>query len=249
MKKRLSLIFMLICFSVKLISQPEFNQPWTDTTLAIIIDPYYGNSINFEKLVTDKRVAAVIHKATQGLKTDKKLNERKELVKKNNLLWGTYHLGTPADPIEQADFYLKAIAYDSTQLMALDLESTDSSKFMSLFNARKFIEHIYSKTQKYPLIYCNKAVLTEINNKYANDSLFSHCGLWYARFRKNIPDFDTTVWNTYTLWQFSCEINCQKTGECLYNVPGTLYDMDINLYFGTVDELKKKWPDINKVSK
>src|SRR6476620_7564679 len=48
----------------------EFIQPWNDTTRAIIIDAYYLNDINWKKMATDTRVAAVIHKASEGLKTD-----------------------------------------------------------------------------------------------------------------------------------------------------------------------------------
>ena len=241
------LLVIFIFLTNQLSAQPsEFNQPWLDTSVAIIIDPYALNPIDFEKLVTDKRVAGTIHKASQGFKADGKFNERKRLAEENGLLWGTYHLATNADPIEQADFYLKIIDYDTTQLIALDLESLDSSKYMSLYNAEKFIQRIYEKTQRYPLVYCNRNVLTAINVNYTENSVFAHCGLWYARFRKDIPDFEPKVWSTYSVWQFSCEINCKKTGECLYNVPGTLFDMDINVYNGSVEELRSEWPKIIK---
>lgn len=234
-------------FSFQISAQSdEFSQPWLDTSMAIVIDSYGLNPINFQKLLTDRRVVGIIHKASQGFKTDDKLNERKKMTKQNGLLWGTYHLGTNDDPIEQADFYLKTVDYDSLQLIALDLESLDSTKFMSLYNAERFIQRIYEKTHRYPLLYCNKNVLEEINSKYTRNSVFARCGLWYARFRKEIPDFVPKVWSTYTLWQFSCEINCKKTGECLYNVPGTLFDMDINIYYGSIGDLRLKWPDINK---
>jgi len=29
---------------------------------------------------------------------------------------------------------------------------------------------------------------------------------------------------------------------CLYTVPGTEYDMDVDVYDGTIEELRKKWP-------
>jgi len=29
---------------------------------------------------------------------------------------------------------------------------------------------------------------------------------------------------------------------CLYTVPGTEYDMDVDVYNGTIEELRKKWP-------
>lgn len=94
------------------------------------------------------------------------------------------------------------------------------------------------------MVYCNKTVFDEISKTYSDTSVFAKCGLWYARFVKEIPSFNKEVWPSYSLWQFSCEINCKKTNECFYNVPGTLYDMDINVYNGTVAELKSRWPNI-----
>jgi hypothetical protein len=52
----------------------------------------------------------------------------------------------------------------------------------------------------------------------------------------------TITWATYTLWQFSSEIDCSAQGTCLYNVPGTRFDMDVNVFFGTPEGLKAQWP-------
>ena len=243
MKNRYVLLVILF-MPVFAFAQTEFKQPWTDTTKAIIIDPYAENPIDWDKLLTDKRVAAVIHKASQGLETDPKYAERKKIAKEKGVLWGSYHLGMPGDPIAQADFYLSLTQKDTSELMALDIESTDSTKFMNLRNAERFVTQIHNVTGRYPLIYCNKNVLEEISETYSRSVIFSKCGLWYARFVKEIPDFNTNIWDSYSLWQFSSEINCKKTGECLYNVPGTLYDMDVNVYNGTVADLKKHWPEI-----
>ena len=107
------------------------------------------------------------------------------------------------------------------KFMALDIEGLDTTKYMSIKNAQLFVEYIFSKTGRYPLVYCNNSVFDQISKTYSDTSVFSKCGLWYARFVKDIPAFRTSVWNEYSLWQFSCEINCKKTGECLYNVPAT----------------------------
>ncbi|HEY0029776.1 MAG TPA: glycoside hydrolase family 25 protein [Bacteroidia bacterium] len=247
MKKVLSVVcfFHLISFSGTAQSS-EFNQPWNDSSKAIIIDPYCENPIDWGKLIMDKRVAAIIHKATQGESIDCKYAERKALAKENALLWGSYHMGMAGDPIKQANFYLSVTKNDSSELMALDLESLDSTKFMSLKNAERFVAQIYAKTGRYPFIYCNNAVLEGISLNYSDTSIFSKCGLWYARFVKELPALNKKVWNTYSLWQFSCEINCKKTGNCWYNVPGTAFDMDVNVYNGTVEELNNSWPAISK---
>lgn len=226
----------------------EFDQPWTDLNRPIIIDPYSGNGIDWDKLQTDKRVAAIIHKATEGLIVDKKYHERRAKAKKLGYKWGSYHLGKSGDPLEQADFYLKTIENADDEVLALDLEDLNNPKFMTLSDAVKFIERIKEKTGRYPILYGNRIVCTEISNQYGKENVFSKCPLWYARFKGKVTDFNDKTWNTYTIWQFSCEINCTpeqfKAGECFYSVPGTQNDMDVNVYNGSMADLVKDWPNI-----
>lgn len=228
-------------------AQPsEFNQPWIDSTKAIILDPYQGNDMDWDKIATEKRVVAIIHKATQGSRIDKKCLLRREIAKKRGYKWGTYHLGVPGNPIAQADFYLKTVGINSDEVYALDLEGIDPQKFMPLDSAVKFIARVYQKTGRYPLVYCNKVVLNAISSQYDSSSIFSRCPLWYARFRQDIPAFRNNTWKTYTLWQFSSEINCaaENKGYCPFRVPGTNNYMDINIYNGSVQTLISKWPNI-----
>jgi lysozyme len=237
--------FFLCILSLKLSAQiSEFNKPWEDTTKAIIIDAYSENKIDWVALQTDKRVVAVIHKASQGEKADPGYSTRKAITKQQGLLFGSYHLATPGDPIRQADCYLEMTGGDTTELLALDLESLDSTKHMTLPNAEKFIKRVFEVTGRYPIVYCNRVLLNEISTRYDSTSVFAKCGLWYARMRPDIPDYNATVWPSYSLWQFSCEINCRTTGTCLYNVPGTAYDMDVNVYNGSVEELRNRWPSL-----
>src|SRR5690606_28002396 len=161
----------------------------------------------------------IIHKAGEGLKLDTKYDVRTYECQKRNYLWRAYGLGTDDDPIAQAEMYYNLTRNHSTELCGLDLEEVNHKGTMKLEDGAKFIEHWYQLTGKYPVLYCNNNVLAAIEKKYDKNSVFAKCPLWYARFRKDIPDFDSGIWNTYALWQFSSEINCQKAGECLYNVP------------------------------
>lgn len=240
MKNLLYTLFFLHTTVIVNAQASEFNQPWLDSTTCIIIDAFEGNSIDFNKLKTDKKVVAIIHRATHGLKIDKKIIERKAITTQNGFLFGSYHLALSGDPIKQADFYLSNIGDFKNDLLALDLEVLDSSH-MTLPDAEKFINRIVEKTQRYPYLYCNNDVFNTINQQYDSSSVFAKCKLWYARFRKGIPMFNTKVWQSYTLWQFSSEINCTQTGKCLYNVPGTFFDMDINVYNGSLKMLKMAW--------
>jgi GH25 family lysozyme M1 (1,4-beta-N-acetylmuramidase) len=221
----------------------EFSEPWNDLNVPIIIDAYHMNDIEWDLLAQDRRIHGVIHKAGEGLRADPKYWVRKSAVKKRKLLWGSYFLGTDDDPIEQADFYFNFTKNDSTELHCLDLEDVKAKGRMNLKQAIKFIERWYELSGKYPVLYCNNDVLQQINDKYGANSIFSNCPLWYARFRKDIPDWQESTWNTYTFWQFSSEINCEKKGECLYNPPGVNFDMDVNAFNGSVYELRILWPN------
>jgi GH25 family lysozyme M1 (1,4-beta-N-acetylmuramidase) len=225
----------------------EFNAPWTDGDRAIVIDPYEGNRIDWDKLATDKRVVAIIHRATEGMRVDSKYSSRKKEAIKRGYLWGSYHLGRPGDPIKQAEHYLEVTNPGPNELIALDIESIGAS-FMSLDAAQKFIEHIAKETKRYPLLYVNHNSVKVISSATGVDNVFSKTPLWYARFRSNVTDFPKGTWASYTLWQFSSEINCKSQGNCLYNVPGTKFDMDVSVFFNTPDELKKQWPLTRKIS-
>ena len=94
------------------------------------------------------------------------------------------------------------------------------------------------------MVYANNEVTKAIAERYGEDDVFSKTPLWYARFKKNVTDFPALTWKTYTVWQFSSEQNCTPANRaaCLYTVPGTEYDMDVDVFYGTVEELRSKWP-------
>jgi GH25 family lysozyme M1 (1,4-beta-N-acetylmuramidase) len=128
--------------------------------------------------------------------------------------------------------------------MALDIESLNTNTDMSVPNARRFLQRVQEKTGRLPMLYGNDAVIRKISTSLGKDEVFSKTRLWYARFRQEIPNFPRGTWDTYTLWQFSSEINCTpaRPDGCLIRVPGTKTDMDINVFHGTTDELKAQWP-------
>lgn len=223
---------------------PEFNEPWKNPNVALAIDPFEGNPIDWDLLATDQRVVAVIHRATIGDRVDRKYHERKIEAKKRGYKWGAYHFGKPGDPIKQADFFLETVKPEADDLIALDLESTDATKHMSFDEARVFIDRIKEKTGRYVLVYANNVVTRAITQEFGPDSVFARIPLWYARFKATVHDFPKGTWDSYTLWQFSSEINCSPNNRaaCLYTVPGTPYDIDVNVFNGTIAEMRERWP-------
>jgi GH25 family lysozyme M1 (1,4-beta-N-acetylmuramidase) len=235
---------VLATFSYTFAQSPEFNEPWKNPNVALAIDPYEGNPIDWAQLATDKRVVAIIHRATIGFRVDRKYHERKIEAKQRGYKWGAYHFGKPGDAIKQADFFVETVKPGADDLIALDLDGIDPTKHMSFEEARVFINRIKEKTGRYPFVYANNLVTKAIADQYGEDDLFVKTHLWYARFKPTVTDFPVGTWKSYTIWQFSSEINCTSANRsaCLYTVPGTEYDMDVNVFNGTIGELRKHWP-------
>lgn len=218
-----------------------YNAPWTRTDTQIIIDAFSGNGIDWDKMATDKRVSAVIHRSSIGLTVDSAYKSREKIAKSRGYLWGAYHLGKSGDPIAQAKLFLDTIGDAKDTMMFLDLEDTSNSGMMNIANAKKFLDYVFQKTGKMPVVYANHSVTLAIQAAMKLDPTFKQTRLWYARFRSNLPDFPSLLWPNYFLWQFSSEINCTKTGSCLYNVPGTSFDMDVNVFYGDRKALAWEW--------
>ena len=89
MKRTLSTVILVVWYTFRALAQsPEFNEPWKNPKVALAIDPYEENDINWDKLSTDTRVVAIIHRATIGDRADKKYAERKIEAKKRSYRWG-----------------------------------------------------------------------------------------------------------------------------------------------------------------
>src|SRR6266487_558986 len=131
-----SITFLVAYLSLTSFAQsPEFSEPWKNPKIAIAIDPYEGNGIDWDKLATDKRVVAIIHRATIGFRADRKYAERRVEAKRRGYKWGAYHFGKPGDPIKQADFFLSTVKPGKDDLLALDLDGTDPAKHMNFGEA------------------------------------------------------------------------------------------------------------------
>ena len=241
----------------------EFYRPWKDSTKVLILDPYGPNKLRFDDLAREPRVAGVIHQASacfirngkRVLGKDTEYTNRRNEAKRRGYLWGSYHLGGPGNPREQADLYLSYANPADDEVIALDLEDT-TPKYMSLPEAEVFINRIKERTGRYPLLYITHKVRTAIEQRYGTNSIFAKTPLWYARYKTNIKEyFPAHLWTTYLLWQFQSEINCctTKPRRCPKNpslksctmsspVPGTQFDMDVNVFYGTANDLKSRWP-------
>lgn len=217
--------------------QDAHDRPWTLPNPIIVIDPYQANDVDWDKVATDRNVKAVIHRAYYGLTPDSKYVARAASARAKGLRYGLYLLGRPGDPIRQADALVAAGAATGAKFLALDIENLDPARSMSLPDAARFIERVHARTGRYPAFYTNYSTYLHINANYAASSIFANTPLWIARFRNQVGAMNPIIWPDYRFWQFSSEINCTPARTCLYRVPGTKTDMDVNIFNGSEAEL------------
>jgi GH25 family lysozyme M1 (1,4-beta-N-acetylmuramidase) len=243
------------------------DAPWNNKNTALVIDAYELNTIEWDKLVTNKRVAGFISKASDGLPevyncrgkhngdsyahcktmwrkyavSRELFQTRKMLAKANGLLWGAYHLARPGNPIDQANHFIDYASPGPDDMMVLDIESLDSKQYMSLDDAEIFVRHIKTRTGRYPVLYINHDTARYIATRREQYRLLSRLPLWYARYRPDIKGvFPMGNWDNYLLWQFSSSTNCNDRA-CPMRIEGTLDDIDVNTVPVDRATLEKSW--------
>lgn len=243
------------------------REPWRDRSRALVVDAYEMNIIDWPAMARDKRLAGFISKASDGLPevfdcskahkgdttahcktmwrkyavTRELYLTRRLLAKSLGLKWGAYHLARPGNPVDQANHFLDFAEPGDDEMMVLDLEGLDQTKFMSLADAEIFARHIKARTGRYPVLYTNHVTARFIANRRDEYRLLSRLPLWYARYKPDIArTFPMGNWQRYFLWQFSSATNCGKR-RCPYRMPGTLPDIDINVADMSRDALGKVW--------
>lgn len=244
------------------------SPPWNNPANALIVDAYELNTVDWDQMLSDGRVAGFISKASDGLpesfsctgdhagdtyahcKTiwrkyavSRELFQTRRLIAKSKgLLWGAYHMARPGNPVDQANHFLDYAKPSPDELMVLDIDGLDPKLFMSLADAQIFAGHIKTRTGRYPILYTNHTIAQYIADHRDDYKLLSRLPIWYARYRPDIVGaFPAGNWDRYFLWQFSSGDNCSPS-DCPYRVPGTLDDIDVNVAAMTKAELAKIWP-------
>nr|WP_234189443.1 GH25 family lysozyme [Shinella sp. NM-101] len=242
-------------------------EPWKKPENAIVIDAYELNEIDWSQMLSDKRIAGFISKASDGLpesysckgdhggdtfahcKTmwrkyavSRELYEtRRLLARSKGLLWGAYHLARPGNPVDQANHFLAYANPRDDEMMVLDIEGLDPASYMSLEDAQVFAGHIKTRTGRYPVLYTNHATARHIAANRDRYRILSRLPLWYARYRPGIVgSFPMGNWDNYALWQFSAAANCTKR-RCPYRVKGTENDIDVNVAPMDKAALRQVW--------
>jgi GH25 family lysozyme M1 (1,4-beta-N-acetylmuramidase) len=251
----------------------NFSKAWKISGRALVIDAYEYNSIDWNAIKENKRVAGFISKGSDGLPppyycsgnpTEMRLckalwkrysvarelyHTRKTVAKAIGLKWGVYHLGRPGNPMAQADHLIDFAEPEKDDLIAIDIEGHDPAQWMSLEDAEVFAQRINARLGRYPVLYTNAWTARYIATHRFRYKLLSRLPIWYARYQPSIEkDFPRGHWKNYALWQFTSHINCHRK-HCPMRIKGTPDDIDINVAPYTVAELKRAWPLSGLVAK
>lgn len=241
----------------------ELNKPWQDSSKALVLDAYEANSLEWMKIIQDKRIAGFIGKASDGLSpkycsskggalcydkwrrysiTKELYHTRRQFAKSLGLKWGAYHLARPNNPIKQAYHFLKYAAPTPDEVVVLDIETTDTKKYMSLEDAEVFASYLKKRIGRYPMLYTNHSTAKHIADNKEKYLILSRLKLWYARYKPSITNsFPMGHWQKPTLWQFAYGGNC-KGNSCPYKVNGTPKDIDVNVTTLNVKQMRASWP-------
>jgi GH25 family lysozyme M1 (1,4-beta-N-acetylmuramidase) len=267
LKQLSGLAALLLSTALPLSAGAADMEPWKKPENAIVIDAYELNEIDWSQMLSDKRIAGFISKASDGLpesyscrgdhngdtfahcKTmwrkyavSRELYEtRRLLARAKGLLWGAYHLARPGNPVDQANHFLDYANPQDDEMMVLDIEGIDPENYMSLEDAQVFAGHIRTRTGRYPVLYTNHATARHIAANRDKYRILSRLPLWYARYKPGITgSFPMGNWDNYALWQFSAAVNCSKR-RCPYRVKGAENDIDVNVASMTKTQLKAVW--------
>lgn len=265
-KSLIAALALLWANGVHASNEGVFFEAWKSKERALIIDAYEFNEIDLVEMTADKRIAAFIHKGSDGLPeryrckgnaaeidlcrtkwrryaVGKELyHTRRALAKSMGLKWGAYHLARPGNPVAQANHFIAYTNPTEDEVIVLDIEAIDADKWMSLEDAEIFANHIHKRLGRWPMLYTNGTTAQHIADNRMQYRILSRLPLWYARYKPDIKNhFPKGNWDSYDIWQFQAQINCNKR-RCPYRVKGANNDIDVNVVDLSVEELREIWP-------
>jgi lysozyme len=178
-------------------------------------------------------IVGVFQKATQGEQyVDPTFTTNRTNARAAGLLWGTYHFGTGADGIQQADHFLTTAEPDAQTLLVLDLEANPQGPNMTLIEARAFVTHLREVTGRWPGLYSGHYIKALLDP--GKDPILANCWFWLAQYGPTavLP----ANWPTWTFWQYTDG----GLGSGPYSVDG-VGRCDRDRFNGTEADLRAFW--------
>ncbi len=202
----------------------------------VIIDLSHHNGQPDLQKAKAAGIVGVIQKATQGTSfTDPTFAVNRQRAADAGLLFGAYHFGVGADGVEQADFFLSVVNPGANDLLVLDFEANPQGPSMTLEEARAFVTHVQTVTNRWPGLYSGH-YLKELLGA-GSDPVLVNCWLWISQYGPTaiIPP----AWKAWTMWQYTDG----AVGPQPHTVDG-IGACDRDTYNGTAEELTAFWQPV-----
>lgn len=157
-----------------------------------------------------------------GLYLDSKANQNYYGAQRAGLAVGMYHFAGGGDPIAEADYFVTACSpLAENDVMVLDWEVQHPNP---VGWCQAFVNRVHERTGTWPLIYMNGST----RNAYDWTPVVQNCGVWIAWYGCD-PEGDLPVPGVYVMHQYT------STGS----VPGIAGNVDLNAWYGTVEQFNK----------
>lgn len=158
-----------------------------------------------------------------GLYLDSKANQNYYGAQAASKAIGMYHFAGGGDPINEADYFINACSpLAENDVLVLDWEVQHANPVGWCL---AFVNRVHDKTGVWPLIYFNGSTW----NAYDWSPVTKNCGVWVAWYDRD-PEANLPVGGKiYVMHQYT------SNGS----VAGIAGRVDMNAWFGTLDQFKK----------
>lgn len=190
---------------------------------------HYQGSIDWDKLAQSREADFPLHfifmKATEGGDHgDDTFEANFAEAGKRGFIRGAYHFFSPkTDPLKQADFFIRTVKLRPGDLPpVLDVEVSGKKSTQELQQRiKRWLDRVESHYGVKPILYTSYKFKT----RYLNDSTFNAYPYWIAHYYVDSVKYE----GKWHFWQHTD----------IGTVPGINHDVDLNVFNGTLEELKK----------
>ena len=144
-------------------------------------------------------------------------------ARKHGFIRGAYHFYNPkTDASRQADFFIRSVKLESGDLPpVLDIEVRGEDEKKLRRDLKVWLDKIEDYYRVKPILYTSYKFKT----RYSNDSVFNSYPYWIAHYYADSVEYK----GQWRFWQHT------DVGR----LPGIREDVDLNVFNGTLDELKR----------
>lgn len=144
-------------------------------------------------------LVGVILKATDGNgMTDQTFARRKAAVQAANLCFASYHFLRHGAVSQQISHYFEVAKPVKGERIIFDYED----KLCTLTDLRQAVAAAWLIDSSLQItVYGGSKLKQDIGSQ--KDDLLAKTSLWLAQYTNGVPSWPTSVWSTYSLWQYS----------------------------------------------